>query len=317
MKNNDLISVIIPMYNVESYIEGCLRSVIGGDYRNIEIICVDDGSTDGTVDAVKQMQSIDARIRLIEQSNAGVSAARNNGLQASQGVYIAYIDADDWIAKDYLATLYEVAQEKQADIVRCNFISIGRYNPNLRFPSDNEYEVYQIQGNKKGRGLIHLVRPVWCALYRKEICPFFDLGVQIAEDMMYNIRIISSHPDLSAWMCSKRMYAHYYRPASLIGSAGTEEHYLAFNSIVEHMDTLPVQKYAVITAVKQALAFREHIDMTGKTECRPRAKTAMKKAFSLLLRCREIPIYEKAKYIPFMCSARLYRMYRRSRVVRK
>ena len=306
----DLISVIIPMYNVAPYIEGCLLSVIDGDFRNIEVLCVDDGSTDRTVDAVKRLQTMDSRIRLIEQRNAGVSAARNTGLQAARGAYIAFIDADDWVSDDYLSTLYEIASEKQADIVRCQFFSISKYIPTIPFPKDAVYEVSQVSESRIGRDLI---RPVWCALYKKEICPFFDIGVQIGEDILYNIRVVSNHPDVSAWLCTKRMYAHYCRPASIIGSSGIEEHYTAFNAIVNRLDTLTVKKYAVITAVKQALAFREHIDRAGKREHQPRAIILMRKAFSLLVRCNEIPVYEKAKYIPVMCSAKLYRIYRRNR----
>ncbi len=157
------------------------------------------------------------------------------------------------------------------------------------------------------------MRPVWCALYRREICPLFDVGVQIGEDLLYNIRILSTHTSLSAWLCSKCLYAYYYRTASIINSAGIEEHCTAFHAITASLPTLPVKKYAVICAVKQALAFREHINMLGRTEYRPRAKAVLKKALILLLKCRELPFYQKAKYIPFICSAKLYEMYRRSR----
>ena len=256
------------------------------------------------------MRDGDARVRIIKQPNQGVSAARNTGLRAASGAYIAFADADDWVSQDYLSTLYEIAQQKYADIVRCAFFSTVRYAPFSPFPEDAVFEVTQVPEQKKGRDL---VRPVWCALYRREICPSFDVGVQIGEDLLYNIRILSAHAELTAWLCSKRLYAHYCRAASIINAAGVEEHCSAFNAITASLPTLPVKKYAVVCAVKQALAFREHINMLGKTEYRPRARVLLRQAFSLLLKCRELPFYEKTKYVPFICSAKLYEMYRRSR----
>lgn len=306
----ELISVIIPMYNVEPYIERCVRSVLDGSYRQVEVICVDDGSTDGTLAAARRLEAEDSRVRVLAQENRGVSAARNYGLKEAKGAYIAFIDADDWVSEEYLSTLYELAQEKQADIVRCGFFSTGRYHPPVQFPADSVFEVYQVPENKKRRDLIH---SVWCALYRKAICPLFDVGVQIGEDILYNIRILSNHENVSAWICTKRMYAHYVRRSSLIGSSGIEEHSIAFHAIVDRLDTLPVKKYAVICAVKQALAFREHIDLAGKPEHRPRANAMIRQAIPLLLRCREVPLSERMIYLPFLCSAKLYRWYRRNR----
>ena len=101
------------MYNVEAFIGKCLRSVAGSNYVNIEIICVDDGSTDSTVSVVERFLAEDSRIYLFRQSSAGVSAARNRGLQESKGKYIAFVDADDWVSKDYLSVLYEIAYENR------------------------------------------------------------------------------------------------------------------------------------------------------------------------------------------------------------
>ena len=305
-----IVSVIIPMHNVDEFIEGCIISLLEGDFQDIEIICIDDGSTDTTASVVKRIQSTDTRIRLIAQNNQGVSAARNAGLNAAKGSYIAFVDADDWVSQDYIKTLYDLAVEKQADIVRCNFFTTRSYCPHRPFPDEIEFEASQVHENKKERDL---VRPVWCALYKREICSIFDTGVQIGEDLLFNIRILSNHPDLVAWKCSKRMYAHHRRSTSLINTSGIEEHYIAFNVIANSLATLPVKKYATISAVKQALAFREHIEMDKRTEYRTRAKALMHRSLSILVRCRDIALLEKLVYIPFILSSKMYYLYRRKK----
>ena len=100
MKNKDLISIIIPVYNVEKYLEECIESVINQTYRNLEIILVDDGSTDKCLETCKEYEKRDNRIKVIHQENAGVSVARNVGIDFSTGQYIGFVDSDDFIEKD-------------------------------------------------------------------------------------------------------------------------------------------------------------------------------------------------------------------------
>ena len=95
-----LISVIIPVYNVEKYLRRCLDSVIAQTYQNLEIICVDDGSIDDSGKICDQYAVRDARIKVIHQENQGLSAARNRGLDAAEGEYIAFVDSDDYILED-------------------------------------------------------------------------------------------------------------------------------------------------------------------------------------------------------------------------
>ena len=114
-----MISVIIPVYNSEKYLKAAIQSVIEQDYRDIEMILVNDGSTDDSLSICKQLQSNDSRIHIINQENSGVSAARNNGIRHAHGEYLIFIDADDLMDKDMLSVLYEKAIETDADIVSC------------------------------------------------------------------------------------------------------------------------------------------------------------------------------------------------------
>lgn len=92
-----LISVIIPVYNVENYLARCLDSIINQTYKNLEILCINDGSTDNSLKILKQFQLLDSRIRIISHNNRGLSYTRNVGIEISTGEYISFIDSDDWI----------------------------------------------------------------------------------------------------------------------------------------------------------------------------------------------------------------------------
>lgn len=114
-----LISVIVPVYNVEKYLRQCLDSIINQTYRNLEIILVDDGSTDSSGIICDEYAQIDARIKVIHKENGGLSSARNAGLDVciSGGDYVAFVDSDDWLELDMYERLYETSKKYNADIV--------------------------------------------------------------------------------------------------------------------------------------------------------------------------------------------------------
>lgn len=118
---NELISVIIPVYNVEKYLRECLDSVCAQTYRNLEIICVDDGSTDASGEICDEYARSDARVRVIHQKNGAASAARNAGLDAAKGSYISFVDSDDIIHPRFIETLYEGIQDTGAQIAACGY----------------------------------------------------------------------------------------------------------------------------------------------------------------------------------------------------
>ena len=116
MNNLNLISLIIPCYNAESTIAKCLDSVISQSYQNLEIIIIDDGSTDKTSSIIKEFQEKDSRITLINQNNSGVSKARNQGIKMASGKYICFVDSDDWVEENYCSILHKSLIENDADI---------------------------------------------------------------------------------------------------------------------------------------------------------------------------------------------------------
>ena len=121
------VSVVIPVYNSEKYIEKCLESVINQTYKNIEIIIINDGSKDNTGKLVKRYKEKDERIIYLEQKNNGVSSARNKAIQVSSGEYIIFVDSDDTVDKDYVKLLLSTIEKESLDIVACGYTDISVY----------------------------------------------------------------------------------------------------------------------------------------------------------------------------------------------
>lgn len=120
------VSIIVPIYNAEEYLEKCITSIIHQSYKNLEIILVDDGSTDGSLEICKRYESIDTRIVVVEQRNFGVVRARQLGVKTATGDFIGWVDADDWIEPEYMEKLTRLQIESEADIVAAaHFHDIG------------------------------------------------------------------------------------------------------------------------------------------------------------------------------------------------
>ena len=114
-----LVTIIVPAFNSEKYIEKCLNSILRQTYQNLEVIVVDDGSTDGTAGIIRGIAGRDHRIRLLCEENRGTSAARNYGLEEATGEYLTFVDSDDYIARDYVERLQKRCESTEADMVIC------------------------------------------------------------------------------------------------------------------------------------------------------------------------------------------------------
>ncbi len=119
------VSIIVPVYNTEKFLEKCLRSLISQTLKEIEIICVDDGSVDNSLNIIKKFAKEDSRIKVIEQENKKQGAARNNGTKIAKGEYIGFVDSDDWVDIDYYEKMYIAAKKYDSDIALATNIRIG------------------------------------------------------------------------------------------------------------------------------------------------------------------------------------------------
>lgn len=116
-----MISIIVPVYNIQEYLQRCVDSLLNQTYRDIEIILVDDGSTDTSGQLCDQLAKQDRRIRVIHKPNGGLSDARNAGIEVAKGEWLAFVDSDDWVESSFLEQLLNAAQDAAADIAICSY----------------------------------------------------------------------------------------------------------------------------------------------------------------------------------------------------
>lgn len=183
MTNSPLISVIVPIYNVAAYLPRCVDSILAQTYKNLEIILVDDGSTDNCLEICQQYAQKDNRIKVIHQENQGVSAARNTGLDNMHGDFVAFVDPDDWLPENAYEILIDLHQKTGADIAWGGFC---RQNQQNTAPGDSiSQETRPLQLN-----MAEILRlPVlfcWDKLYTRRLFAHglrFNTNLEIAEDM--------------------------------------------------------------------------------------------------------------------------------------
>lgn len=129
---SELVSVVLPIYNVEKYLDRCIQSVVGQTYRNLEIILVDDGSPDNCPALCDQWAQKDARIKVVHKKNAGLGMARNTGIEHATGSYICFFDSDDYVARETIELALSAAKAEQADIVLFGMCYVDRQNQVIR-----------------------------------------------------------------------------------------------------------------------------------------------------------------------------------------
>ena len=188
----DLISIIIHAYNIENEIERCVNSVLAQTYSNIEVIIVNDGSKDGTLNVLRRLESTDSRIRVIDKSNAGVTKARLTGVAAAKGEWIGFVDGDDYIEPEMYEHLLNNAEKYEADISHCGYKMV--------FPSriDYYYDTGRLVEQDKITGLKDLlsssfIEPgLWNKLFHKTLFhsllhdDIMDLSIKNTEDLLMN-----------------------------------------------------------------------------------------------------------------------------------
>ncbi len=168
------ISVIVPVYNVEQYLPKCLDSIINQTFKDIEIICVDDCSTDDSLNILKKFQNKDNRINILRHKiNKGLSAARNTAIKTANGEFIYFIDSDDWIDLDYLETMFNTIRSVSSDVV-VNAAILAEYPNSAEKYFKNRYD-YLVKSSDFISTVdffnpeICTIKSVWCCLYKKEI----------------------------------------------------------------------------------------------------------------------------------------------------
>lgn len=218
-KNMRKISVIIPVYNTYKELPRCLDSICGQTYKNLEIICVDDGSSDGSEQIVDEYAGRDSRILAIHQPNAGESAARNTGLRAASGDYIAFVDCDDWLDIDMYQDMMEAVQEDNLDLAACGYVmeydGYSKAAENERSVSPEVFGRTELFRYVYVRDQYRAVTSwIWCKLFRRGLIygengfDGFDERVRFGADLLF-FQKAACKADRIRYL--DRAYYHYYQ----------------------------------------------------------------------------------------------------------
>ena len=217
MENQPLISVIIPVYNVAAFLPRCLDSVCNQTYQNLEIILVNDGSTDNSPEICQQYAQKDTRVTVISQKNGGLSAARNTGMDHMHGKFFTFIDSDDWITPDYCQTLLDLINQSGADVATGNYIYAFEDGSQQAPVVLTENQTFSTPEDILYFGL--KVRHTAWLFYRTSVCGSlrFDPYYSLSEDLDFYFRLSQQIKTLA---CTSKILLYYYqRKNSLIHTA--------------------------------------------------------------------------------------------------
>lgn len=223
------VSVIVPVYNVEKYLKRCLDSLINQTLSDIDIICINDGSKDSSLQILEQYAQKDSRIVIYNQENSGLSVARNTGLEHASGEYIGFVDSDDWVDLDFYEKLYNSAKNNNADIAVADFI---REQPNKK-PKRlklKEEKIYTTPEDKFMICKVHREGCVWNKIYRTEFIHSINLKFvpkMYYEDRDFTIRSLYFSKKLVT--TPNTYYRYFVNPKSIVNKRRNyiqDEHYI-------------------------------------------------------------------------------------------
>lgn len=244
MSKETKFSVILPIFNTEKYLKACLDSIINQTYKNLEIICVDDGSTDGSLKILEEYSSKDSRIKIINQQNQGVSAARNVGIDNATGDYVSFVDPDDWVELNMYETLNKYIQEKnpavllfeynvcyeQTDKVMSKiFTKKMKSRFNIDIANRNRYNFYDFEKDK----ILFYVDSIWNKVYSIEMLNKYNFRFppfKKGEDTLLILNILLHK--ISVDCVTDVFYNYRIRVSSTI----TKEYYFNTLSIFDKLD---------------------------------------------------------------------------------
>lgn len=289
-----LVSIIVPIYNVENFLEKCIKSIIEQDYKNLEIILVDDGSPDNCPKICDNFSKIDNRIKVIHKKNAGVSMARNSGLEFANGEYVCFVDGDDYIMKDYVSYLINLISSNKTDIALTTDM-FGNFDEK----QTKKIESYVVSGEKATELILSYRIPIGCYckifkndfLKKNKIKFFSDLF--IGEGFNFNVLAFQHSKEVA--IGNRKIY--YYRrdnPTSAMTKFSIKK---CENELyaIEKMKKCFILKSEIINNAWKYAKWRTHSDVydliiLSKTEKRhvdiyKECMDIMKKGFFYSLKC--------------------------------
>lgn len=327
-KEQDLISVIIPVYNIKTLVRQCLESVLQQTYRNLEIIIVDDGSTDGCSEICDEYGQSDNRCIVIHQQNMGLSIARNSGLKIAKGEYIAFVDGDDVIHSKYFEYLHKALNEGDFKIACTHYNSCFYPEiPPLNVNKEYSFSIYNSQELKLGIFCKSIQKklpkdfipiPVWSKLYRKEILKDLFFKDTMNEDNEFNFETFNRTNEVI--VVSIPLYLWIRHPRSLTLSPPLSKLNTFFYSDNFGLEKIPLEMeedrgVLLTTFYKKLLSVRHLIKYYPKYKNHPKdfkkiIKSNKQTHWTEFLANKHIKPKEKFVIATFYHFPLLYRLFR-------
>lgn len=318
MNGAKTISVIIPVYNTEEYLPRCLDSIINNDYKELEIICVNDGSTDNSLSVLRKYEQNDNRIKVIDVPNGGVSNARNIGLDRATGEFVAFIDSDDWIHKQYFSILMHYQGINDSDITAVSYYKTDSGNDNI----NHEQDVYlnQIYTKKyNGYDALNDYRMrwfVWGKLYKCYVVSKnrFLNGLNCGEDTLYNIDCYLSFNSLVTTMVECELYYYFINSSSIIHKDGYPNYVPMARAFLDRINSISDKKKAkpfVLEAIRRCLNLRYFLDRhRNDKELSDETERVLWKYYKFEKENRCLPFFHSLIFKAFIRCPRLFAYYK-------
>lgn len=207
VKEQNLISVIVPVYNVKDILYKCIDSILNQSYKNIELILIDDGSTDGSGKICDEYSQNDSRVKVIHNKNQGVSAARNTGLDVISGEYLIFVDSDDMICSDLIEKTYSFISSKKLDAALFSYKISSGENRLLESFAEGEKIVLSSTELQKST---YLIRSAWQYMYKKSAIGDirFDTDIHFCEDLLFVTKVIYTNVNIKIGIINEPLYVY-------------------------------------------------------------------------------------------------------------
>lgn len=211
-----LISVIVPIYNVENYLTNCIDSIINQTYKNLEIILINDGSTDNCGRICDEYSLIDKRIKVIHKQNEGVSIARNVGIDISEGEYVAFVDSDDYVFDDYIKVLFNAIMMHEADMSICSYATMNMCDRKKKNKKSHlKCSVISSEIAVKKMLNFELVQGVVCKLFKSKCIKELQFKkYTYAEDLLFSVEFMLKQNKIV--IVNQDLYCYITREDSVI-----------------------------------------------------------------------------------------------------
>lgn len=308
--HGSIISVIIPVYNTAEYLPRCLDSILNNTYRELEVICVNDGSKDNSLEVLNDYAVKDSRVKVIDQPNAGVSVARNHGLDEATGEYIAFVDSDDWVHHRYFEILLSCMQASGADIQICaeNIVSDLQEDLEISPNLPENTLLSELQTLENGLN-------VWKRLYKRKVIRNirFIKGMRFAEDRVFNMEVYCRTAEIRVMFIQTPMYYYYMRNDSAVHALHPREVkplVLWYKDHLQDVSRGEIYRYYLIDAAKKLLSWRYSILYFEEAGERELVRELMQFFCAKLMESGFIDKRTKLIYAALIKAPNLYRMFR-------